>query len=198
MLNSSSSASSSASRVLRLGLDHFEHGADVLLDGQAAKDRGFLRQIADAEPRAPVHRQPRDVVAVELDAAAVGLDQPGDHVEHRGLAGAVRPEQADRLAAPDIDADAAHHLPRAETFFDAVHGEIARARCGARLRLLLPHTLRPLRRGCAGTRHVAHRGITHRGLQHVADAFVERGDVRRGPREAFGAAFRSAPTEHVA
>ena len=52
----------------------------------------------------------RDVVAVELDAAAVGLDQPGDHVEDRGLAGAVRSEQADRFAAPDIEARALHHL----------------------------------------------------------------------------------------
>ena len=38
-------------------LDQFQHGADVLLDVQAAEDRGFLRQIADAEARALVHRQ---------------------------------------------------------------------------------------------------------------------------------------------
>ena len=38
-------------------LDHFEHGADVLLDIEAAEDRGLLRQIADAEPRALIHGQ---------------------------------------------------------------------------------------------------------------------------------------------
>ena len=92
---------------------------------EAAEDRGFLRQIADAEPGALIHRQLGDVVAVEFDGAAIGLDQPGDHVEHGGLAGAVRAEQADRLAAADIDADAAHDLAGAETLFHAVHGEIA-------------------------------------------------------------------------
>ncbi len=123
MLNSSSSASSSRLALLAVGLDHFEHGADVLLDREAAEDRGFLRQIADAEARALIHRQLGDVVAVELDGAAIGLDQAGDHVEHRGLAGAVRAEQADRLAAAHIDADAAHDLAGAETLFHAMHGQ---------------------------------------------------------------------------
>ena len=50
---------------LGLGLGHFEHGADVLLDRQAAEDRGLLRQIADAEARAAIHRQIGDVLAVE-------------------------------------------------------------------------------------------------------------------------------------
>ena len=105
-------------------LHHFEHRADIVLDIEAAEDRGLLRQIADAEPRALVHRQRGDVVAVELDAAAVGLDQAGDHVEHRGLAGAVRPEQADRLAAPHIERDALDHHAAAEALLHAMGGEI--------------------------------------------------------------------------
>ena len=131
MLNSSSSELSSASRFFLRGLDDLQHRADVLLDGEAAKDRGFLRQIADAEPGALIHRQLGDVVAVELDGAAVGLDQAGDHVEHRGLAGAVRPEQTHRLAAADIDADAAHDLAGAEALFHAMHSQIAGARSPA-------------------------------------------------------------------
>jgi hypothetical protein len=118
-------SSSSALALLAAGLDHFEHGADVLLDGEAAKDRGFLRQVADTEPRALIHRQLRHIMAVELDRAAIRLDQASDHVEHRGLAGAVRTEQADRLAAPDIDADAAHDLPRAKALLHAMHREEA-------------------------------------------------------------------------
>ena len=51
---------------------HFQHGQDILLDGQAAEDRGLLRQIADAEAGALVHRQGGDVLAVELDRAVVG------------------------------------------------------------------------------------------------------------------------------
>ena len=46
---------------------------------------------------------------------AVGLHQPGDHVEDGGLAGAVRAQQADRLAAR---AHAGSRLPR--------HGAICR------------------------------------------------------------------------
>ena len=47
----------------------------------------------------------RDVVAVELDDALVRLNKAGDHVEDGRLAGAVRAEQADGLAAPHIQAD---------------------------------------------------------------------------------------------
>ncbi len=51
--------------LLAARLDDFEHGADVVLDVEAAEDRGLLRQVADAEPRAAVHRQAGDVVPVE-------------------------------------------------------------------------------------------------------------------------------------
>ncbi len=88
-----------------------------------AEDRGLLRQVADAEARALIHRQVRDVVAVELDLALVGLDQPGDHVEHRGLAGAVRPEQPDRLTAPQREAHALHDLAADEALLNAVDRE---------------------------------------------------------------------------
>jgi hypothetical protein len=46
-------------------LGDLEDGADVVLDRKAPEDRGLLRQIADAEPRAPVHGQRGDVVAVD-------------------------------------------------------------------------------------------------------------------------------------
>src|SRR5690242_6854092 len=91
--------------LLTARLDDLEHGADILLHCQATKNRGFLREIADSEPGALVHRQLRDVVTVELDGAAVRLDQAGDHVENRSLAGTVGTEQADGLTAAHIDAD---------------------------------------------------------------------------------------------
>ena len=49
--------------------------------------------------------------------AAIRRDQAGDHVEHGGLAGAVRTQQPDRLAAADIDADAPHNLTASRNFF---------------------------------------------------------------------------------
>src|SRR5581483_3703112 len=96
-----------------------------LLHGEAAEDRGFLRQIADAEPGALVHRQRRDIETVELDAPAVGRNQSSDDVEDRGLAGAVRPEQADRLAAADVEACALDHLAPAEGLLDRMRRQIA-------------------------------------------------------------------------
>src|SRR5690242_10320135 len=42
--------------AVAITLDDLEHGADVLLDRQAAKDRGLLRQVADAETRPAIHR----------------------------------------------------------------------------------------------------------------------------------------------
>jgi hypothetical protein len=72
-------------------LHDLEHGADVVLDVQAPEDRGFLGQVADAEAGATVHGQVGDGVPVERDHAPVGRDEAGDHVEDRGLAGAVRP-----------------------------------------------------------------------------------------------------------
>ena len=85
-----------------------------------------------------------DVVAVEVDAATVGLDEAGDHVEHRGLAGAVGTEQADRLAAPDIEADASHDLAAGKALLDAVDREIIAGSAGAPRRVA-----RGLGRACA-------------------------------------------------
>ena len=199
MLNSSSSASRSCSRRLWLGLDHFEHGADIVLDAQPAEDRGFLRQIADAEARALIHRQRGHIEAVEFDASVVGLDQTGDHVEHRGLAGAVRAEQADRLALAHVKAHALDHLAADEGLFHAVHGKKAlavaqrraiavgaaarprRGRCplvGAANRLALPPR-HGRRRCCRG--QVARRGGRRSGWR------------RRRPGRACSRARRRCP-----
>ena len=63
--NSPSNCSSRASRDGAVRLVHLQHRQDILLDGQAAEDRGFLRQIAEAEDCAAVHRQMGDVAPVE-------------------------------------------------------------------------------------------------------------------------------------
>ena len=109
MPNSSSSCSSRSRRALRVGLGDLEHGQDILLDRQAAEDRGFLRQIAEAEDRPAVHRQVGDVLPVEEDAAAVGPDQAHDRIEAGRLAGAVGPEQPDHLAALNVERDVVEH-----------------------------------------------------------------------------------------
>uniref|UniRef100_A0A1I7Y9Y7 RNA polymerase beta subunit n=1 Tax=Steinernema glaseri TaxID=37863 RepID=A0A1I7Y9Y7_9BILA len=84
---------------------------DVVGHRQLAKDRGFLRQVADAGTCATMHGLVADVQVVDQHAALVGLYQADDHVEAGGLAGAVGAEQADDLAAVDGQADITHDLP---------------------------------------------------------------------------------------
>ena len=50
-----------------------------------------------------MHGLRRQVLAVEQDRAVVGHDEADDHVERRGLAGAVRSEQANHFTALDFD-----------------------------------------------------------------------------------------------
>jgi hypothetical protein len=95
-----------------VGLGDFEHGADIVLDRKAPEYRGFLRQIADPEPRAAIHGERRHIIAVERNHALIGLHQPRDHIEHGGLAGPVRAQQADRLAARDMQAHVFHDAAR--------------------------------------------------------------------------------------
>src|SRR5919197_281028 len=75
-----------------------ENREDVLFDRQAAENRRLLRQVADALPRADVHRIVGDVLAVELDAAGVGRGQADGHVKRRRLSGAVRAEESHDLS----------------------------------------------------------------------------------------------------
>ena len=82
--------------VVHLGL-HVEQrleGAARLLEDRAARvGQAVLRQVADGQAR-------------RLDdGAGVRLLEPGQHLEQRGLAGAVRAAQADPVAVPDLPGD---------------------------------------------------------------------------------------------
>ena len=88
-----------------------ENGSDVVLDRESPENRRLLGQIADAEACPAVHRQMRDLCPIERDRALVGGDEPGDHVEHRGLSGAIGSKQSHGLSATDSEADPPHHRP---------------------------------------------------------------------------------------
>ena len=92
-------------------LRDLEHRKDILLDGEPAEDRCFLRQIAEAEDRAPVHRKLGDILPVEEDPAAVRLHQPHDRIEAGRLARAVGPEEAHDLAAVNVERNVMGHGP---------------------------------------------------------------------------------------
>src|SRR5262249_1469900 len=71
---------------------------DILLNSQLAKHRRFLRQIAYAVSRPQIHRQPRDILGIEVNAALIRPYETDYHVKDSGLARAIRPEQADNLS----------------------------------------------------------------------------------------------------
>ena len=60
-----------------------------------------------------------DVGAVEHHLARGGLVEAGQHVQRRGLAGAVRPDQRVNAAAPHFDIDIIDRLEAAEIFGEA-------------------------------------------------------------------------------
>ena len=68
---------------------------------------GHLR---DATRRDLVRRGVGHVAPVEDDGAPACLDEPGDRLQQRRLAGAVRPEERDDLALVDLEVDAEQHL----------------------------------------------------------------------------------------
>ena len=83
--------------------------ADVLEHGQVREDREDLERASHAEAGTDMHRDPRDVNAIEHDASVAGLQCAGQHVEERGLAGAIRPDDAVKHAAADLEVDALRH-----------------------------------------------------------------------------------------
>src|SRR6185295_13227116 len=61
--------------------------------------------------------------AVEREAAAVGYVDDGQHVEQRGLARAVRSDQAVDLSVSDAEADIGQRLHAPEALADVLGGE---------------------------------------------------------------------------
>jgi hypothetical protein len=86
---------------------HFAKQTDVL---EGARNAGLGHRM---------RRRGRIRLAGQLETAAVGLVQAGNHVEKGGLAGAVRADQADDLARADLDADIGQRLQAAEAFIHA-------------------------------------------------------------------------------
>ena len=110
---------------LPVRLRDLEHRHDIFLDAHSAEDRGFLRQVTEPQDRAAVHWQAGDVLPIEEDAAAVGLHQSHDGIEAGGLARAVGAEEADHLAAMDVERDVVKHRAAVVRLGDRAHPEAA-------------------------------------------------------------------------
>jgi hypothetical protein len=86
---------------LALGPRHaLEHHAeiDVLQHRVPGKQRILLEHEGDV-----VRHRPGDALAGNLDRAGGGRHQAADDVEQGRLAAAARPDQAEELAAPDVE-----------------------------------------------------------------------------------------------
>jgi len=88
--------------------------------GRAGRRAAAGGEVEPAEQRRPVAVEP---LAEQPDLAGVGGDQPEDHVQGGGLAGAVGTEQADDLARADPEADAVHGGDRPEALGDVADVE---------------------------------------------------------------------------
>ena len=96
---------------------------EVVLDRQPGEEPGLLVRARDAQPRAHARGQVRDVGAHQVDRAARGLEVPGDQVEQRRLARAVRAQDGAALAVRDVEIDVAHGLHPAEAPADPPQAE---------------------------------------------------------------------------
>src|SRR6185503_12099397 len=79
---------------------------DVLIDGQQLVEREALRHVADA----PLHSLwiLRHVHAADGGGPRRRLEQPAQHADRRRLAGAVAAQEAEYLAAADVEGHVVH------------------------------------------------------------------------------------------
>src|SRR5581483_9326986 len=85
--------------------ERLQNRHQVVFDAQLAKNRGLLREIADAALGASAHRQLGDVLVVEQHLPGFGAHQADDDIETSCLAGAVRAQQSNHFALLDSKRD---------------------------------------------------------------------------------------------
>src|SRR5262249_47439627 len=90
----------------------------VLAHAQVAVERELLCHVAGAPP--PRRRRLVEVEAVDAGGALAGAQQAAHHLEGCGLAGAVRPQKAENLAARDGEGDAVRCREAAEAAGEAL------------------------------------------------------------------------------
>jgi hypothetical protein len=84
---------------------------EILVDAEVGIEAVRLRHDADADARFP--RTTRDRLAEQLDIAGVGGGQSQRKPQGRGLAGAIRTEQAKAFSGVNLQVKVGHHQLRA-------------------------------------------------------------------------------------
>ncbi len=94
---------------------HAHAEGHVVEHRHVAEQRVVLEHEADL---AVAHVRARGVLAVEQHLAGVGLFQPGDDAQQRGLAAARGTEQGDQFAGGEIERDVVERVEGAEALVD--------------------------------------------------------------------------------
>ena len=105
---------------------------EILLDSQGAVDPGRLEGPDEPRLRQPVRREARDLVAVEMDRAAIRALRAGNAVERGRLARSVGPDEADELAGSNDEGDVVDCLHRPKMAAKVAHLQPARRMGGYR------------------------------------------------------------------
>ena len=96
---------------------------EVFLDRVLGEYLAILGHVADARARDDVRRAPRDILARDLDHAALRRRDAGDRLHGRALAGAVAAEQRQRPALVQLEADAEQDLALAVEDIETVDAD---------------------------------------------------------------------------
>jgi hypothetical protein len=121
-------------------------GADphVVAHRQVGEQRHVLEGAADADFGNAVRRALEDALALHQNIARARLIEPAETIEQRGLAGAIRPDQAEDLSLDHVERHAVQRDNAAEHDADVVNREQRRNGAGRLLRkLYLRHWQRP-------------------------------------------------------
>ena len=95
-------------RLHDLGIEAIEHRdeAEVLVGRERVIQRAGFGHVADAP--LDVERMRRDVEARHLDLAALQRQEPGQDLDRGGLAGAIRPQQAEHFPDARLEREPLH------------------------------------------------------------------------------------------
>ena len=109
---------------------HLQYAGDVVLHRHLAKHAGLLRQVAYAQTGTFIYRQLGNLFVAQIDVSRVGDDQPGGHVERRGLAGSIGAQQTHNLALMHIETHIAHHRALSVNLHQAFAAQLQMLRRG--------------------------------------------------------------------
>lgn len=76
---------------------------EMFVDSEVGKNPRNLKASSDAGLRDAIGRAIPKRLSEQEDVAGVGRIVPADHVQHRGLARAIRTNEPDHLATPQIE-----------------------------------------------------------------------------------------------